>query len=53
MKFVVIVGLNYNREMICKLCGEELGKEMESCMAHLMTEHNADPNEDFIDEHED
>ena len=34
--------------MICRLCGNNKLKDMEKAMEHLIIEHNADPNEDFI-----
>lgn len=35
-------------KLVCRLCGRELDGNMDDAMSHLMTEHDADPNEDFI-----
>lgn len=39
---------NNKCKLVCRLCGRELKGDMDDAMSHLMIEHDAEPNEDFI-----
>lgn len=38
------------KKSFCRLCGNDLGNDMNDAIRHLMIDHDAEPNEDFIRE---